>query len=174
MYKCKKIISKNNIYSNNIFEINKYKLLLNGETKKIDIVKHNGSVSVLAIDKDHLIMVKQYRASIEKDILEVPAGTIEKNEQPEECAIRELEEETGYKSRNMTHMFSYYSSIGYSTELIRCYVASKLHKTNTQIDCKITNVQKIKFNAIMKMIKNKEITDSKTICAVLFYNQFYN
>jgi len=168
-------VTQNKIYSNNIFKISQRELMWGKQIRKFDIIEHNGSVAILTLDNKNIVMLEQYRASTEKYVLEIPAGTIEKNEKPEECAMRELEEETGYKAKNIVHMISYYSSIGYSTELIHCYVATDIYKNSSIIsDDEIINVKKIEFEELLDMIKTNKIIDSKTICAILFYNQFRN
>ena len=171
-----KIISKNKIYSNNIFEIQKNELMWDQQIRKFDIIKHNGAVSILALENKDVVMIEQYRPSIEDYILEIPAGTIEKNEKIKQCAIRELEEETCYKAKNIIHMISYYSSIGYSTELIHCYVATGIYKNSNKLftSDEIINIKKIRFKTLLEMIQTNRIKDSKTIRAILFYNQFSN
>ena len=146
------------------------------QIRKFDIVKHNGAVSILALENKDVIMIEQYRPTIEDYILEIPAGTIEKNEEIKECAIRELAEETGYKAKNIVHMISYYSSIGYSTELIHCYITTEIYKNNGGLftSDEIINIKKVRFKTLLEMIQTNRIKDSKTICAALFYNQFNN
>lgn len=97
-------------------------------------------------------MIEQYRPSIEDYILEIPAVTIEKNEKIKECAIMELEEEIGYKAKNIFHMISYYSSIGYSTELIHCYVATGIYKNSNRLftSDEIINIKKLDSKHYLK------------------------
>ncbi|MGI0094087.1 MAG: NUDIX hydrolase, partial [Nitrosotalea sp.] len=104
-------------------------------------------------------------------VLEIPAGTLEKEEKPLKCAHRELREETGYTAKKMTPLIKYYPSIGYNTEIIHCYVASGIKKAgDLQLDQdEIMSVVKIDFNKVLKMITSGKITDSKTICAVLTF-----
>ena len=85
---------------------------------------------MLAFDEDKkVILVKQNRFP-HGDVLEIPAGTLEKREEPIKCAFRELQEETGYTAKKMTPLITYYPSIGYNAEIIHCFLASGLRKTS--------------------------------------------
>ena len=104
-------------------------------------------------------------------VLEIPAGTLEKREQPMKCAFRELEEETGYRAKKMTPLITYYPSIGYNSEIIHCFLASGLKKiSDLKLDDEeILSVVKMDFKKVLSLIKTGKIQDSKTICAVLTY-----
>ena len=126
---------------------------------------------MLAFDENNkVILVKQHRYP-HGYVLEIPAGTLEKKEDPLKCAFRELEEETGYRAKKMTPLITFYPSIGYNTEIIHCYLASGLKKiADLKLDAdEILSVEKIKLDKVIKMIKNGKIQDSKTICAVMTY-----
>ena len=135
------------------------------------MVEHGGASAMLGFDeKGKVILVKQHRFP-HGYVLEIPAGTIEKGEKPLACAHREMVEETGYKAKKMTHLLSYYPSIGYNTEVIHCYVASGLKKV-AEIDPdndEFISVVKMDLQKLINMIKKGKIEDSKTICAVLTY-----
>ena len=94
-----------------------------------EVVLHNGAVAIIpVIDEDNILLVKQFRYPTDKILLELPAGTLNKNENPKSCAKRELEEETGYRAKKMMPLITYYPSIGYNTEVIHCFIASGLKK----------------------------------------------
>lgn len=137
-----------------------------------EIVNHNGAAAVLAFDdKGRVILVKQHRYPYGY-ALEIPAGTLEKGEKPRQCAIRELKEETGYLAKKVTPLIKFYPSIGYNTEVIHCFIASNVHDTgvkNQEDDEKIS-IKKIEFDKLLKMIVDRKIVDSKTICAALTYS----
>ena len=115
-------------------------------------------------------MVRQHRFG-HQYVLEIPAGTLEKGEDPVDCAFRELLEETGYGARGMKHLVTFYPSIGYNTEAIHCYVASGVRRVSgTSLDeDEILTVEPMKLARVMRMIKAGQIQDSKTICAVMTY-----
>ena len=126
---------------------------------------------MLAFDEDNMIiLVKQHRFP-HGYVLEIPAGTLEKREEPVKCAFRELEEETGYTAKKMTPLITYYPSIGYNAEIIHCFLASGLKKTTDLKldDDEILSVVKMDLKKVLSMIKTGKIQDSKTICAVLTY-----
>ena len=97
-------------------------------------------------------------------------GQIEKGESPKRCAFREIQEEIGYKAKRMTHLITYYPSVGYSTEAIHCFVASGLTRVKMKLDTdEFITVKKMELSRLIKMIKSGKIIDSKTICAVMVY-----
>lgn len=163
-------MKKTKIYEGRILGLSVYDGKIGGRRVKREVVEHGGAAAMLAIEEGKLILVRQHRFP-HGYALEIPAGTLEKNEDPRECAFRELQEETGYSARRMTHLITFYPSIGYNTEAIHCYVASGLKRTSgLQLDeDEILSVEKIGFKKVMQMIRAGKIRDSKTICAVMTY-----
>ena len=102
---------------------------------KREIVEHPGGVGIVTITNDNcLILVEQYRKSIDKSILEIPAGKLEVNEEPRETAIRELKEETGFEAKNFQYLFEFYTSPGYTNEKIYLFLASDLIEGEQELD----------------------------------------
>jgi len=164
-------LKKKKIYQGRILGLTVYDLTIRGRKVRREIIEHGGAAAMLAIDNDNkVILVKQNRFP-RGDILEIPAGTLEKGEKPKKCAFRELQEETGYKARKMTPLITYYPSVGYNTEAIHCFVASGLSQPgDLELDeDEIISVVKIPLKKLIKMILSGKIIDSKTICAVLTY-----
>ncbi len=163
-------MKKKKIYEGKILGLTVYDLTIRGRKVRREIIEHRGAAAMLAIDKDNkVILVKQNRFP-RGNILEIPAGTLEKGEKPKKCAFRELQEETGYKARKMTPLITYYPSVGYNTEKIYCFVASGLSPGDLELDVdEIISVVKIPLKKLIKMILSGKIIDSKTICAVLTY-----
>ena len=164
-------MKKRKIYEGKILGLSVFEGVIEGRKVKREIVEHRGAAAMLAFDENNkVILVKQHRFP-HGYVLEIPAGTMEKKEDPIKCAFRELEEETGYRAKKMTHLLSFYPSIGYNSEIIHCYVASGLKKiTELKLDSdEILSVEKIKLDKLIRMIKNGNIQDSKTICAVMIY-----
>jgi len=101
----------------------------------------------------------------------VPAGKVEQGEDPHDAALRELEEETGYRGLECDKLISYYPSVGYTTEEIHCYVTKKLTLGEQRLDDgEKVNIKLIPFRQLVEMINTGEIKDSKTIMCVLTYN----
>ena len=164
-------MKKKKIYEGKILGLSVYEGTIEGRKVKREMIEHRGAAAMLAFDEDkNVILVKQHRYP-HGYVLEIPAGTLEKGEEPLECAFREFQEETGYKAKKMTHLISFYPSIGYNTEIIHCYVASGLKRiADLKLDAdEILSVEKIGLKKVIKMIKSGMIQDAKTICAVMTY-----
>lgn len=161
---------KKKIYEGKVLSLSIYTIPVNKCRVTREVIEHRGAAAILAIDKGRILLVKQHRFP-HGYVLEIPAGTLEKGEQPRKCAYRELKEETGYEAKKMVPLIKYYPSIGYNTELIHCFVASGLKKSSKlKLDAdEIISVVKIDFKKALRMILSGKIVDSKTICAVLTY-----
>ncbi|KAB3527376.1 NUDIX hydrolase [Alkaliphilus serpentinus] len=138
---------------------------------KREIVEHSGAVGILAItNDDKLIFVKQFRKTIEDELLEIPAGRIETDEIPDTTAARELEEETGFKSNKLKKLTAVLSSPGFSNEVIHIYLAEDLQEGTAQPDeDEYIEVIYLTLEEALDKILKGEIRDSKTTLAVLFY-----
>jgi ADP-ribose pyrophosphatase len=163
-------MKKKRVYDGKIIKVDVYDLTIEGRKVKREIIKHPGAAAMLAFDeKGRIILVRQHRYP-HGYVLEIPAGTLEKGESPKACAIREIQEETGYKAKRMTHLVTYYPSVGYNTEEIHCFVASSLTQVKKKLDTdEFITVKKMELPKLLKMIRAGKIIDSKTICAVMIY-----
>jgi len=144
--------------------------LENGRETVRDVVDHPGAVAIVAVDGDKLVLVRQYRYAAGRTILEIPAGTLEPGEDPYKCAVRELQEETGYAASTWGRLLSCYMAPGYSSEIIHFYVAEGLSQVgmSPEEDESIT-VERHGFDEVVEMIEGNEIMDAKTITGVLSY-----
>ena len=163
-------MKKKTVYKGKPVSIDVYNLTIEGRKVRREIIQHPGAAAILAFDeKGKIILVNQHRFP-HGYVLEIPAGTLEKGETPRKCALREIEEETGYKAKKMTHFLTYYPSVGYNQEAIHCFVASGLTKSKTHLDTdEFITVKKMELKKLINMIKKDKIIDSKTICAVMIY-----
>ena len=161
---------KKRVYDGKTIHLDEYSLTIEGRKVRREIIKHPGAAAILAFDeKGKIILVRQHRFPLGY-ILEIPAGTLEKGESPKHCALREIQEETGYKAKGMAHLITYYPSVGYNTEAIHCFVASGLKRVKTKLDTdEFITVKKMELSKLIKLIKSGKIIDSKTICAVMVY-----
>ena len=158
------------VYKGRIVGLSVHDIRVGGRKVRREIVEHPGAAAVLPIDRDGtVVLVKQDRYPHGRS-LEVPAGTLEEGERPRSCAIRELQEETGYRASSMSPLLSFYPSIGYNTEIIYCYLATGLKPAprNPDDDEKIT-VVRMGLEKVIGMARSGRIRDSKTICTVLTY-----
>ncbi|MBA2494935.1 MAG: NUDIX hydrolase [Acidobacteria bacterium] len=163
------VISTKTIYEGKIFDVNIAEIR-EGETEyKREIVKHNGSVVIVPIFADKTVaLVKQYRHAAGKYLLEIPAGTIEKNENPETGARRELEEEIGVTAENIEKLTEFYVSPGFLTEKMHVFLATNLTKTKQNLEeDELIEIEKITFEQAFEKIKNGEIEDAKTIVGLI-------
>ena len=163
--------NKKLVYSGKNISVNIFDVSFRKKKFKREIIEQNNASAILAFDeKGKVLLVKQHRFP-HGFVFEIPAGTIDKNENPRVCARREFIEETGYKPKKLTHLIDYYPFIGYNTQKIHCYVADEIEKVSEiklEYDEFLT-VVKIDFKKLLKMIISGKIIDSKTICAVLAY-----
>ena len=161
---------KTTIYDGKYVRLDVYNLTIKGIKARREIVEHPAAAAILAFDeKGKIILVRQHRFP-RGYILEIPAGTLEKGESPKRCALREIQEETGYKAKGMTHLITYYPSVGYNTEAIHCFVASGLTQVKKKLDTdEFITIKKMELSKLLKLIKSGKIIDSKTICAVMVY-----
>ena len=106
----------------------------NNNISKREIVKHNGGVCILAIVDNKVILEKQYRYAYDEELFELPAGKLEKDENPYDAGLRELEEETGYKSEDIEWLLTMRTTMGFCNEKIEIYVARNLKASKQNLD----------------------------------------
>lgn len=165
-----KTIKKNYVYNGRIINVrNDDAELPNGKPCLREVVEHPGGVCVAAITEDgELLFVRQFRYPYMEIIPELPAGKLEKGEDPFETGKRELEEETGCVADEYYDLGKFYPSPGYCGEIIYLYAAKKLTDTRQRLDeDEFLSVEKIPLEKAVEMVMNNEITDGKTQAAVL-------
>ncbi|MBQ8210332.1 MAG: NUDIX hydrolase [Clostridia bacterium] len=143
--------------------------LPNGEPATREYIKHQGAVAVVPVtDENEIIAVRQYRYPIGRVTIEIPAGKLDKDEEPLTAAKRELSEETGVESADIEYIGGLYPSVAYTDEIIHMYVAKNLKYGEMHTDDdEFLDVVKIKIDDFVDMILKGEIMDSKTQAAVL-------
>lgn len=148
-------------------------ILPNNLKTEIDLVNHPGGACILAVNNNEkVILLKQFRATIEKYIWEIPAGKLEHNEDPLICAKRELEEEAGYETDDFKKVFEFYSTPGFCNEILHIYEARNLKKIQARPEeNEIIEVHEFSKDEIKKMLSKNEIEDSKTLIALLYWLQ---
>lgn len=170
-----KIMKKEIIYDGPV-KLRLDTLNFRGKTFKKEIVEHSPSVGIIPIiNNSEIILIRQFRHAVNKNLIEIPAGKIENNETPIQAAKRELEEETGY-SGELFLMNQGYLAPSYDTEMIYFFIAKNLQRGNKSIimdeDENILNF-KIKIDQAVVHCINGNIQDCKTITAILTYYLSY-
>ncbi len=143
-------------------------LLPDGKRSTREIVEHNGAVAVVAVDSEGAVyLVRQFRKPVEEVLLEIPAGKLEPGEDPLECARRELLEETGLVARDWTRVFRYYSTPGFTSEVVHVYVARDVeqHAAAPESD-EFLEVVKMPLDEAYEKVIDGTIKDGKSIVAI--------
>ena len=140
-----------------------------GHQTKLEIVEHGGSVVLLPIDSDgNLLFVHQYRHAVGRDLMELPAGTRDGEEPFEECAAREIREETGMEAGRLLKIGGFYLVPGYSTEFMGVFMATELKENPLQADeDEFLQVEKIPLKQAIEMAEQGRIQDAKSLAALL-------
>jgi len=143
-----------------------------GNKSVVEIVKCPNAVVILPlIDEDTIVLLRQYRPVIEEWIYELPAGSLEESEEPSNCVLRELKEETGYTANNVKKMFDMYMAPGYSVEMIHSYLAKDLTSGDARPEKDEEMIIKIvSVSDAIDMIRKNVICDAKSIASILYYN----
>ena len=145
--------------------------LENQKYTKREIVEHKSASAIVAVnEKNELLLVKQYRKAVEEFLYEIPAGIINIAEEPIECALRELQEETGYKAKKIEQIFEFYTSPGFSNEKVFLFKAEDLTFISTKFDEDeyIETISASK-DEVKKLIETGRILDSKTLIGMLYW-----
>ncbi|MCL2663918.1 MAG: NUDIX hydrolase [Oscillospiraceae bacterium] len=143
--------------------------LQNGRRVRREVVEHPGGVCIVAVTNDNkVLLVKQYRYTMGEELLEIPAGKLEKGEDPFECAVRELSEETGYTADTWISLDMIYPSAGVYKEILYQYLALDLQPGKMHLDeNELLSVEEIDIDEVIAKIMANELRDAKTIIGVL-------
>jgi ADP-ribose pyrophosphatase len=162
-------IGSRRIYEGRVVSLRIDTVRIDNKTIAREVVEHPGASAIVPLTTDgRVILVNQYRHAAGIELLEIPAGTIMPGESPEECAMRELQEETGYAALSLELLASIYPSPGYSNEVIHIYIArvGSYVGQNTEPDENI-KVICLPLDDAVKMIKERKIKDAKTIAGLI-------
>ncbi len=166
-----KTVKKNYIYEGKILNLRCDDALLpDGKPCKREIIEHSGGACVLYVENNAVLFVRQYRYAYGESIYEIPAGKLEKGEDPALAAARELEEEAGIRAEKLIHLYTVYPTPGYTNEKIYIYEATGGVKTQSRLDeGEFLDVEYIPLDKVKEMLKGGEIRDAKTIIALQAY-----
>jgi ADP-ribose pyrophosphatase len=136
-----------------------------------EIVEHAPGAAVVAVEDDgQVLLVRQPRPAVNTRLLELPAGLIDAGETPEQCARRELTEETGFAAGRLEPLVSFYTSPGFSTELIHIFLATDLFESHLALDDEEDiELVRLPLEAAIELVMRGELSDAKTVAGLLAY-----
>ncbi len=170
-----KRVSSKKIFKGKLLDVKKDEVVLpNNKVGYREWIKHPGAACCIPIlKKNKIIMVKQYRYPVGEESIELPAGKIDRNETSKDCALRELEEETGYIANKLTLLTMFYPAIGMANEKIWIYLARDLEKSKVCLD-KDEFIEKmiVDQKTAIDMVKKGIIKDSKSIIGLIWLDKY--
>ncbi|MHB1157459.1 MAG: NUDIX hydrolase [Phycisphaerales bacterium] len=145
-----------------------------GWTVMRELIVHGGAVLVLPImDDGRVVMIRNQRFAVEKELWELCAGTLEAGEDPRKCAARELIEETGYEAKSIEKLCEFYTSPGMTNEWMRVFLARDLTHVGQRLEAtEQIKVELCQWKDVLEMVRKGEIVDGKTIAGILYYERF--
>src|ERR1700684_4013471 len=172
------VISSKLSYEGPLFRVYTDEIVENGRQVSRDVVRHNGSVVILAIDDSKskrdpiVVMERQYRHAAKQYLLEVPAGKLEEGEDPLAGAKRELLEETGFRAARWRKMVRYFASPGFLGEWMQVFVAEGLTLGEAQPEYdEQLEIEMIPLSKLLSMIEEGKVHDGKTLISVMLYDR---
>ena len=159
-------------YEGAILKIYEDTVVANGHEAHWDFIHHDGAAAVLPVTDDgKILMVRQYRNALDRDTLEIPAGKLDAPDEPKiECAYRELEEETGYRTEQMEYLISLNTTVAFCDEAIDIFVARNLIPSHQHLDeDEVIDVEPWELKDLLELIYSGKMTDAKTVAAITAY-----
>lgn len=164
------VVSSRQVFVGRAFSIRVDEVKFNdGPPAQWEVLEHTGGVAIAPMDGDgSVLLVRQYRHAVAAELLELPAGTVKRGEDPAECAKRELQEEVGMAADNLELIGEFFLAPGYSSELMRVYIATGLRPSSLpQDEDEDIRVERVPFDEAVRMAAGGEIRDAKSVAGLL-------
>jgi ADP-ribose pyrophosphatase len=170
------VLDTEEIYHGKIFDVSLYTVREGDTTYKRDVVHHAGGAGAVAVFEDMTIpLVRQYRHPVVRFTLEIPAGKLEPPEPPEQCALRELEEEVGIRAGHLEKLAEFFTTPGFCEEKLWVYLATELSESTQKLEeDEVVEIVRVTFPRAFEMITDGEIEDAKTIIGITLAAQRLN
>ncbi len=159
-------------YQGTILKFYEDTVVSNGHEARWDFIHHDGAAAVLPVAEDgRILMVRQYRNALNRETLEIPAGKLDAPDEPKrQCAYRELEEETGFRSEHMEYLMSVNTTVAFCDEAIDIFVARDLIPSKQHLDEEeVVEVEAWELKDLLQLVFEGKITDGKTAAAICAY-----
>jgi ADP-ribose pyrophosphatase len=138
-----------------------------------EVIEHAPCVAVVAVDGGDVLLVRQYRQALGKELLEIPAGGIDEGEEPEDAVLREMQEETGFRPGKVTRLCGFYTTPGFCDEYLHLYLATGLEESRLYAeDTPGIEVERVPQDEIPARLASGDIEDAKTYAGLLFYMEY--
>lgn len=159
------------VYRGRIINLRLDTYQLDHKTKIAEIIQHPGAVAIVPIDpKGRLLLVQQWRRAAGEIMIEIPAGTLEEKEQPDACAFRELQEETGFAAKTLIPLGGFFSAPGFCSEYLHLFLAKDLYPSPLPPDDdEMIDLLPVTLPEAIRLIEENKIRDVKTIAGILRY-----
>jgi ADP-ribose pyrophosphatase len=168
-------LSSNTVYRGTFLEVVEDQVRLpDGTTARREYIRHPGAVMILPfLDRDTVVLVRQFRYPVGRHFEEIPAGKMNEGEEPLATAQRELREECGYRAGEWRRVTTLHPCIGYSNEAIELFLARDLVHVGAELDAgEFLEVVPVAFSEAVRRVRDGRITDAKTACALLWADKF--
>ncbi|HEV8632705.1 MAG TPA: NUDIX hydrolase [Chloroflexota bacterium] len=166
------VVSSQHVYRGRVVDLRVDEIRLpTGAVRKREVVEHRGAVCIVALDdRGRVLLVRQHRAPAGRELVELPAGTLERGEEPEPCARRELAEETGYRPGRLERLLGFYSAPGFCTEYLHLFLATELEEERRDADeDEEIAVERVPIEEAVAAAARGEYEDAKTLVGLLAY-----
>jgi ADP-ribose pyrophosphatase len=168
------IFDRKEIFKGRVIDLSLDEIVIGQQHVAMECIRHPGGAAVVPLLPDgSVVMIEQYRYAVGKTLWEIPAGRLEEGENPLACAVRELEEEAGYKAVHMLKLADIYSAPAYCSEIISIFLATELLPGSRQLDGdEFIRVVTLPIEDALHKVQTAGVSDAKTLVGLLLARQY--